>query len=122
MNIGNALLYRLPQDLNLQGIQTNVALCVFFVGYIAFEIPANILIKRNRPHIFCVHICNVLVSGEALTILTSTSDQYRLQCSVSGSLRLYKALVNLTQPWEDEYENADLDECKILVAWSQHGS
>ena len=29
VNIGNALLYRLLQDLKLQGLQTNIALCVF---------------------------------------------------------------------------------------------
>ncbi|KAF7509152.1 hypothetical protein GJ744_008379 [Endocarpon pusillum] len=52
VNIGNALIYKLPQDLNLQGLQTNIALCVFFVGYIVCEIPANILMKKTKPHIF----------------------------------------------------------------------
>jgi hypothetical protein len=53
VNIGNALIYKLPQDLNLQSLQTNIALCVFFVGYIACEIPATILMKMIKPHIFC---------------------------------------------------------------------
>lgn len=52
VNIGNALLFRLPADLHLQKWQTNIALSVFFISYVAFEIPANILLKKVKPHIF----------------------------------------------------------------------
>ncbi len=52
VNIGNAILYGLPTDLHLQGTQLNTALSVFFVTYCVFEIPANILMKKMRPHVF----------------------------------------------------------------------
>ncbi|KAI1192532.1 putative allantoate permease [Nemania serpens] len=48
-NISNALTLRLPQELGLTGQQPNIALAVFFVPYIIFEIPSNILLKRLSP-------------------------------------------------------------------------
>ena len=52
VNISNALTMGLPADLGLTGQQPNVALTVFFVPYIIFEIPSNILMKRFNPHIW----------------------------------------------------------------------
>lgn len=52
VNVGNALLYGLPEDLHLRGNQLNIALSIFFVTYCVFEIPANILMKYLSPHIF----------------------------------------------------------------------
>jgi hypothetical protein len=52
VNIGNAQLFSLAADLDLNTNQYNIALAVFFVSYIAFEIPANIIMKRVKPHIF----------------------------------------------------------------------
>lgn len=43
---------RLPQELELTGQQPNIALAVFFVPYIVFEIPSNILMKRFTPHVW----------------------------------------------------------------------
>jgi MFS family permease len=42
----------MPDDLGLTGQQPNVALTVFFVPYVLFEIPSNILMRRFRPHIW----------------------------------------------------------------------
>ncbi|KAF2203994.1 MFS transporter [Delitschia confertaspora ATCC 74209] len=52
VNIGNAQLFSLSKDLHLDTNQYNIALAVFFVSYIAFEIPANIIMKRVKPHLF----------------------------------------------------------------------
>lgn len=43
----------LPKDLHLKGNQTNVALTIFFVPYIIFEIPSNIFLKKLKPHVWC---------------------------------------------------------------------
>ncbi|CAD6588825.1 MAG: hypothetical protein ASARMPRED_003737 [Alectoria sarmentosa] len=45
VNIANALTLRLPQDLHLKGNESNVALTIFFVPYVLFEIPSNVLLK-----------------------------------------------------------------------------
>lgn len=52
VNIANALTLRLPQDLHLKGNESNVALTIFFVPYVLFEIPSNILMKRFKPHVW----------------------------------------------------------------------
>lgn len=58
VNIGNAQLFSLSKDLELNTGQYNIALAVFFVSYIVFEIPANVIMKRVKPHIFSKLISN----------------------------------------------------------------
>ena len=52
VNIANALTLGLPKDLHLKGNQSNVALTIFFVPYVLFEIPSNILLKKFKPHVW----------------------------------------------------------------------
>jgi MFS family permease len=52
VSISNAVLYGLQQDLKLKGTQYNTALLIFFVPYIVFEVPSNILLKKLRPHVW----------------------------------------------------------------------
>lgn len=64
-NIANALTLGLIEDLHLTGAHPNVAVCMFFVTYILFDIPSNILMKRLRPRIwlstciFCFGVASV---------------------------------------------------------------
>lgn len=53
VNIGNAAVYGLQNDLKLKGNEFNAALTVFFVPYVIFEIPSNVILKRLRPHVWC---------------------------------------------------------------------
>ena len=55
-NIANAAIFHLPEDLKLKSNQYNTALTIFFVPYILFEIPSNIVLKRLRPHVW-LSIC-----------------------------------------------------------------
>ncbi|KAH9886338.1 major facilitator superfamily domain-containing protein [Xylariomycetidae sp. FL2044] len=48
-NIGNARIQGMTRDLQLSGTDYNVALFVFFIPYILFEVPSNIIIKRIAP-------------------------------------------------------------------------
>ncbi|ETS82371.1 hypothetical protein PFICI_04247 [Pestalotiopsis fici W106-1] len=48
-NIGNAAIAGMTDDLNLIGNQLNVAVTLFYVTYIAFEIPASLVLKKARP-------------------------------------------------------------------------
>ncbi|KAI7549787.1 MFS general substrate transporter [Hortaea werneckii] len=52
VNIANANVFGLSEDLGLTGNEYNVALVIFFVPYVVFEIPSNILLKRFRPHVW----------------------------------------------------------------------
>ncbi|KAF9354938.1 hypothetical protein BGX26_007190 [Mortierella sp. AD094] len=73
-NIGNAKVANLEEDLNLRSGVYNVALSVFFIGYIIGEIPANMALKTVGPRIwipivmFCwgtVSVCMAAVSNGA---------------------------------------------------------
>ncbi|KAI1501248.1 MFS general substrate transporter [Biscogniauxia marginata] len=52
VNIANARSYHLVEDLGLHKVEYNTALTMFFVPYIFFEIPSNILLKRFSPRIW----------------------------------------------------------------------
>lgn len=50
MNIGNARLYGLEEDLNLTGDQYQTAVSVLFVTYLLSELPSNLILKKYvRP-------------------------------------------------------------------------
>ena len=49
INIGNARLQGLEKDLRMKGHDYNVALFVFFIPYILFEVPSNLLIRKIAP-------------------------------------------------------------------------
>lgn len=52
VNIANARSFGLIEDLELDGTKYNTALTIFFVPYIIFEIPSNILLKKFKPHVW----------------------------------------------------------------------
>ena len=57
VNIANANVFGLSQELHLlTGNKYNTALVIFFVPYIIFEIPSNILLKKLKPRIW-LSIC-----------------------------------------------------------------
>ncbi|OJJ60740.1 hypothetical protein ASPSYDRAFT_148028 [Aspergillus sydowii CBS 593.65] len=51
-NIGNAKIEGMDKDLGLVGNQYNIASTIFFVPYIIFEVPSNIVLKKVRPSIW----------------------------------------------------------------------
>ncbi|KAI0636652.1 MFS general substrate transporter [Trametes polyzona] len=52
VNISNAAVFGLKQDLKLGGNEFNTALVVFFAPYVLFEIPSNALLKHFKPHVW----------------------------------------------------------------------
>ena len=51
-NIGNAKVAGMNAELELSGPQYNLALTAFFITYIIFEIPSNIVLKLTRPSLW----------------------------------------------------------------------
>lgn len=49
VNIGNAAIQGIPQDLQLTGSMFNVALLILFVPFILLEVPSNLVMKQLRP-------------------------------------------------------------------------
>ncbi|PTU24714.1 hypothetical protein P175DRAFT_0506310 [Aspergillus ochraceoroseus IBT 24754] len=56
VNISNAAVLGLTKELGIeQGTKYNTALTIFFVPYVLFEIPSNILLKKLRPNVWCMN-------------------------------------------------------------------
>ncbi len=50
--MANAAVFGLAEDLNLKSVEYNTALTIFFVPYVLFEIPSNIILKKLKPHVW----------------------------------------------------------------------
>jgi MFS family permease len=50
--VGNARLEGLTTDLKMTGNQYLTGLTLYFIGYVIFEIPCNIILKRTTPQIW----------------------------------------------------------------------
>lgn len=48
-NIGNARIQGLEADLDMHNNDYNIALFIFFVPYILFEVPSNLVLKKLAP-------------------------------------------------------------------------
>ena len=59
-------------DLGLTGSQYNIALTIFFIPYILFEIPSNIILKLTRPSVWMPSI--MLAWGIVLTLMGIITD------------------------------------------------
>ncbi|KIX01892.1 uncharacterized protein Z518_07831 [Rhinocladiella mackenziei CBS 650.93] len=52
-NIGNAKIEGMVDDLGMTGVQYNTVLSIFFIPYVLFEVPSNILLKKfKRPSVY----------------------------------------------------------------------
>ncbi|ETS84669.1 hypothetical protein PFICI_02694 [Pestalotiopsis fici W106-1] len=51
-NIGNAKIGGMEKDLGLDSGKYSIALVVFFVGYVLWEVPSNMILARTKPSIF----------------------------------------------------------------------
>ncbi|KAJ8120511.1 hypothetical protein ONZ43_g2797 [Nemania bipapillata] len=52
INISNARIQGLTEELELYGNRYNIALFVYFIPYILLEIPSNMIIRRVRPSLY----------------------------------------------------------------------
>lgn len=52
INIGNARLQGLEDDLQMEGHDFNIALLIFFIPYVLLEVPSNLVLKRFPPSLW----------------------------------------------------------------------
>jgi MFS family permease len=65
VNIGYARIYRMEEELSLTSTQYAWSLSIFFIGYVLFEIPSNLLLKRFSAGVW---ICRIMISWGLITI------------------------------------------------------
>lgn len=51
-NVGNARIEGLTKDLDMTGDEYLFGLTIFFIGYVWFEVPAQIVLKLCTPHMW----------------------------------------------------------------------
>ncbi|KAL4867113.1 hypothetical protein BDV12DRAFT_186881 [Aspergillus spectabilis] len=51
-NVGNAKTGGMEDDFNLSSNQYSIIVLVFFISYLVFEVPANMILTRVRPSVF----------------------------------------------------------------------
>ncbi|KHO02091.1 Major facilitator superfamily domain, general substrate transporter [Metarhizium album ARSEF 1941] len=73
VNLGNARLYGLEQDVGLSASQFQVAISIFFVTYMLFEVPSNLVLKRLTPRRW---IAFITVSWGLVATLTGLVSSY----------------------------------------------
>ncbi|KAG0638157.1 major facilitator superfamily domain-containing protein [Tuber brumale] len=59
VNIGNARLYGLEEDLGLKGNQFQTSVSILFVTYLVFEIPSNLVLKKFTPRRYIAAITTI---------------------------------------------------------------
>ncbi|CAO1632161.1 unnamed protein product [Sympodiomycopsis kandeliae] len=79
VNIGQANVAGLSQALHLQGNEYAVATSLFFVSYVAFEIPSNWLLKAMKPHRYIPVI--MVAWGVVMTLMGIVQNAAGLQAA-----------------------------------------
>ncbi|ORX51665.1 MFS general substrate transporter, partial [Hesseltinella vesiculosa] len=71
-NIGNAALAGIQNDLNLTSTQLSTAISAFYITYILFEVPSNIILKRTRPSVWLSSI--MLLWGASTLVMAFVTN------------------------------------------------
>ncbi|EAW07665.1 allantoate permease family MFS transporter [Aspergillus clavatus NRRL 1] len=74
INIGNARLMGLEKDLGMTGHEYNVALFVFFIPYILFEVPSNMVLKKVKPSWW---LSGIMFAWGILTVCQGVTKSYQ---------------------------------------------
>jgi MFS family permease len=67
--LANARVQGIEKSLGLKGTEFNTAISVLFAGYIALQIPSNIIITRVRPSLYlpgCMAVWGIVSGMTAL--------------------------------------------------------
>ncbi|CAG8929592.1 unnamed protein product [Penicillium salamii] len=76
INIGNARLQGLEDDLQMEGPQYNYALFIFFIPYILCEVPCNLLMKRLAPSTW---ISGIMAAWGCVYLISTYYKRFELQ-------------------------------------------
>jgi hypothetical protein len=85
---GNAKIEGLLDDLNMTGIQYNVALSIFFPPYILAEVPSNMLLNKfKRPS---TYMGMIVLSWGVIMTLTGIVKNFGGLCATRFLLGLFE--------------------------------
>ncbi|CAG8738877.1 30947_t:CDS:2, partial [Racocetra persica] len=73
LNIGNAKLEHIEEDLELTPTQYNWLLSAFFVAYVLFEVPSNVMLMNTKPSIW---ISSIMLACGIIMIFTAAAKDF----------------------------------------------
>ncbi|KAM5358821.1 hypothetical protein ACJZ2D_014962 [Fusarium nematophilum] len=88
LSAGNARLAGLEQDLNMTGYDYNISLSVFYISYILFELPLNVVCKWIGPGWFIPASC---LGFGICTICTAFVNDFSSLCGIRFLLGIFEA-------------------------------
>ncbi|PQE22379.1 MFS transporter protein [Rutstroemia sp. NJR-2017a WRK4] len=88
VNIGNAKIQGMTQDLHMQGNDYNIALLIFFPPYILFELPSNLILRRISPSTW---ITFIMTSWGIITICQGLVHSHAALVGLRFLLGLFEA-------------------------------
>lgn len=87
-NIGNAKVAGMETDLGLDSTKYSNSLIVFFIFYVVFEVPANLLLVKIGPVIF---IPTIMVIWGVLTCCFSAIQNYKQLIALRSLVGIFEA-------------------------------
>lgn len=87
-SIGNAKVAGMMTDLGLSSGQYSLAIIVFFISYIVFEIPSNLILARTRPSRY---LPGIMVLWGAVACCTAAVQSYQALVAVRFVLGILEA-------------------------------
>ncbi|KAL8677488.1 MAG: hypothetical protein Q9186_006087 [Xanthomendoza sp. 1 TL-2023] len=73
-NIGNAKIAGMQEDLRLSSSQYSISLIVFFISYVIFEVPSNLILSKSRPSVF---LPTIMILWGVVTCCMAAVQSYR---------------------------------------------
>jgi MFS family permease len=74
----------MAKDLNLTSSGYSLVLSIFFVAYLLFEVPSNMILARSKPSIFLPTLMVTWVSAFNTLTCTETDCQGAVSVAVKG--------------------------------------
>lgn len=120
-NMSNALTMGMPKEIGLTGQQPNIALVIFFVPYILFEVPSNVLMKRFSPHVWlaiCTFGFGIVMIGQGFVMNFSglIATRFFLGFFEAGILPGSLYLISFWYEREQSQKRFTIYFCAIMVA------
>ncbi|KAF2463074.1 MFS general substrate transporter [Lindgomyces ingoldianus] len=121
VNISNALTMGLPKDLHLTKDQPNIALTMFFIPYVLFEIPSNIAMKKLTPHVWlsactCVFGIAMLGQGFVKNFSGILGTRFILGLAEAGIFPGSFYLISFWYKREESQKRFTFFWCSVLIA------
>ncbi|KAI5862941.1 MFS general substrate transporter [Durotheca rogersii] len=87
INIGNARIQGLQEDLDLHGYRFNIATSIFYVIYLVVEVPSNIILKHVGPRFY---LPGLVVGFGVVSIATAFVHNFEQLCALRALLGVFE--------------------------------